>query len=137
MKTLVALLALNVLCLTACKKESNPVTKQPTSPPVTKLDTAGGFQIQVSGLTAKTAVNLIVTDDQNLILNIKNGYGDTTYTTSAVKIGDPIIVSYSTNIADDLAGDGDGTIKFFYKGFTLGVVGGILTGRVNFDIHGQ
>ena len=110
---------LGLICLSACKK-SNTVPAP--------------LQVVVSGLTAKTSLYLKITDaTQNnaVILNLVNQFGNNTYNTSPVSPGDQLYMTYSTNIPDDLAGDGDGTIKFIYKGESDGSAAGILTGSTH------
>lgn len=93
------------------------------------------MQAVVSGLTTKTALSLKITTGSpsgTVILNIVNQFGNTTYTTtSPVSPGDQLYMTYSTNIPDDPAGDGDGTIKFVYNGGQMGAVGGILSGSIH------
>jgi hypothetical protein len=113
------LLTLGLICVLACKKSN-------TSP--------APLQVVVSGLTSKTSLYLKITDatqSNAVILNLVNQFGNTTYNTPPVSPGDQLYMTYSTNIPDDLAGDGDGTIKFVYKGESDGTVGGILTGSTH------
>ena len=92
------------------------------------------MQVEVSGLTAKTSLYLKITDATQgnaVILNLENQFGNSTYNTSPVSPGDQLYMTYSTNIPDDAAGDGDGTIKFVYKGQSDGAVSGILSGSTH------
>lgn len=117
-KLLLAFLCL--IALSECKKTSD--------------NSPAPMQVQVSGLTAKTSLTLKVTigsPSGTVILNVVNQFGNTSYNTSPVNPGDQLYIAYSTNIPDDLSGDGDGTLRFFYKGQSMGAAGGILTGSTH------
>lgn len=108
-----SLLALLCVILCGCKKSTtNPTT----------------LQVQVSGLTSKTSVTIKMVNQNNLtVLNLANQFGNTTYTASPINVGDVLTITISTNIPDDTAGDGDGTVEFIYAGVDIGSAGGILT----------
>jgi hypothetical protein len=126
MKTFITLACLCLIGILGCKKSSDGT---PSS--------QAAVQVEVSGLTTKTALNLRITDvtmGNIVILDLSNKFGNTTYTTSKVNSVDHLIVVYSTNIPDDLQGDGDGTLSFSYKGIPLWTSGGILTGNTTLSI---
>lgn len=108
----ISLLAL-ICLLFACKKSS-------TAP--------SPIQVEVTGLTSKTTVSIKIVDmtkGNALIFNVTN-QSNGTYTTSSVNTGDQITITATSNMNDDLAGDGDGTIALLYKGQNMGVHGGII-----------
>lgn len=118
------LFALLCLLLYSCSKKSTP--------------SSAPMQIQVSGLSSKTSLSLVVTDNsygsQNIVLSISNQFGDQTYSTQPVNPGDQLYITFSTNIQDDQVGDGVGELKFFFKGEQMGGTGiaqGIIPGNIH------
>jgi len=111
------IILLGILCLFVlygCKKKSNP----------------SSLQVQVENLTAKTAITIKITNQNNAtILNVVNQFGNTTYTASPVNVGDMLTININTNVPDDLQGDGDGIVLFKYGGDEVGSIGGILQDR--------
>jgi len=104
---------MGVLCLLAsCKKSDS--------------NSASTFQVQVSGLTAKTLVTLKVTDNTtNSTTLSETSVSNGTYTSSQdVNYGDQLTITCNANVNDDASGDGDGTFKYFFKGDQMGAHGG-------------
>lgn len=98
-----------------------------------------GFPLvaSVSGMTSKTSITMKFVDNSSgglTILIVTNQFGDQSFSTPNLKSGASIVVTYSTNIPDDKAGNGDGAIKFSYNGASVGAVGGILTGTTTVHI---
>lgn len=110
MKKLI-LLSLLFLILASCKKASN---------------TTGYFQVKVSGLTSITNVTFNVKDNtQNLIVLSETNVSNGTYTsTQQVHSGDQMTITCHANVNDDLAGDGDGSLQFYFNGQLDGAHGG-------------
>ncbi|WP_179416200.1 hypothetical protein HDF19_10090 [Mucilaginibacter sp. E4BP6] len=107
------LISIGLLCLlVSCKKTDY-------SP--------ANFQVQVSGLTAKTSVSITVKDitENSTILTVVNQFGNNTYnSTTEVHPGDQLSIMASSNVNDDVSGDGDGTLKYYFKGQQMGAHGG-------------
>jgi len=107
-------LALIGLAMASCKKDQ--ATKQ------------APVQIEVSGLTAKTSISLKVIDitsGNSIILDIKNQFANTTYSTIVVYPGDNLQIIGSTNIIPaTLQNDGVATLKYSFNGQSMGGRGG-------------
>jgi len=114
MKTLSKITLLACLCflISSCKK-----TDRSPAP----------IQVQVSGLTTKTSLSIKITDltqGNTVVLNIVNQFGNKTYTGSNVNPGDQLSIYVTANVNDNLAGDGDGTLIYLFKGKNMGAHGG-------------
>ncbi len=118
-------LALLCLLLISCKKNS----QSPSTPDKIKID--------VSGLTEKTSISIRITDDTeggSTILLLTNQFGNNIYYSSSAFSGDAVKIYVTANIDDDLSGDGDGAIKFSFKGQSIGAHGGII-GKAGFSLN--
>ncbi|MEO6849219.1 MAG: hypothetical protein ABI203_07810 [Mucilaginibacter sp.] len=109
MKVSLTVLTLALFC--SCKKKD-------VSP--------ASVQVQVSGLTTKTSLSITVTDNTKgiVVLSLINKFGNNTYSSSAVSPGDQLTIHITSNVDDNLAGDGDAQIKYFFKGDNFGAHGG-------------
>ena len=122
MKTLNTWAFICLLSLCGCKKDS------------TSSSTLGSLDIQVSGLTDKTSLNIVaIKSTMNTpFYHITNRFGNKTYSTPATAaIGDKITITVTANVDDNLAGDGDGNVVFYFKGKNIGGHGGII-GKAGF-----
>jgi len=120
MKTLNTWAFICLLALCGCKKDSS--------------STLGSLDIQVSGLTDKTSISIVATKStmNTPFYQITNQFGNKTYSTSpTAAIGDKITITVTSNVDDNLAGDGDGNVAFYYKGKNIGGHGGVI-GKAGF-----
>ncbi len=110
----VLLFAVIAFMLGSCKKSSQ---NYPTP-----------LQIEVSDLTEKTSVSIKainLTQSNITLLDIRNQFGNRTYPTAPVKVGDKIQITVSANIVvSNVQGDGVGTFKFTFEGRSAGAHGG-------------
>lgn len=117
-------LALLGLILFSCKKET--------------ANTQAPVQIDISGLTTKTSVSIKVIDitaGNATILDIKNQFGNTTYSTIVVFPGDNLQIIGSTNIIpSNLQNDGVGNFKYSFNGQSMGGHGGAI-GSFTDNVH--
>lgn len=117
-------LALIGLAMVSCKK-SNTSVQAPV-------------QIEVSGLTAKTSVSIKVVDVTNnsaTILDVKNQFGNNTFSTIVVFPGDNLQIIGSTNIIpSNLQNDGVGSFKYSFNGQSIGARGGSI-GSFTDNVH--
>jgi hypothetical protein len=121
MKTLNTLAFICLLALCGCKKDSS--------------STFGSLNIQVSGLTDKTSLSIVASKStmNTPFYSITNQFGNKTYTTPAtLVIGDKVNITVTANVNDNLAGDGDGNVIFYYKGKNIGGHGGMI-GKLGFS----
>lgn len=112
-----------LVILSSCKKETS------------KESSIAALQIEVTGLSDKTALSLsVVNQKKESIMSITEKYGNTTYETSPVSSGDVLNVHWSSNIASDAFKNGEGTLTYKFKGSTIGVSGGNLNYKTGGDI---
>ncbi len=76
------------------------------------------MQINVSELSSQTLLTMSVLDKNNgkMLLNLTNSNANTSYTVSPVAGGDSIIVAYSSNVVNQLGGNGIISVSFIYAG---------------------
>jgi len=117
MKRFLAIIFLSLSFITSCKKDG---IDNPTSGPI---------QIQVTGLSATTDLNLTVACKCGRnVLTVTKQLGNKTYETLAVKSGDDINVVIGSSIVNDNNGNGSGDLKFIYNGSVLLTITGNLMG---------
>lgn len=121
MKKLLFALSISVFIFTGCKKDDPTPEFDLTSSPI---------NVDVSGLTQQTSVYIKIintTNNNEVILDLENKFGNTTYNSlDAVKSGDVLKIEYKSNIGTDTQGNGNGTLKFNYKGFNVLTAGGAI-----------
>jgi hypothetical protein len=92
------------------------------------------LQIDVTDLNVITPISIKVSDQNELIvLDIKNEFGNKTYYTAEVHSGDQLIIHYSSAVEAGANGDGMGTMQFSFKGIDSGAAAGNLGGPTGKD----
>jgi hypothetical protein len=108
MKTKFLIAALAAISLFGCKKS---VTSAP-------------FQVQVSGLTSITLITFSVKNQNSVTILTETNVNNGNYNSFInVNVGDKLTITCTANLNDNIAGDGDGTLKYYFNGEQMGLMG--------------